>query len=359
LSQDYTNLVENSKFADISIQVGKNSKTYFHAHSLILRIRSAYFREVLSRFENILAFGPEKVILFDKPNTTPKLFEILLRYIYDSTVDLTNLEFSEIIFLLWGAHELCLKELCNYIKNIIIKNTDLVRKHFSLINREGLSNFTKLATLCKKFDENDVDDIKFNNMSTSKVSTVTDSKPTITKTTYAITSNLIQFTPTCQLTIQSNIIEQKHIVLIVKWINEISNLNQTIFYTFNLLQRASRHGSCSKKFHAWCDAKETSKNVFHSTSTSFIFSLNLQNLDNSIVSKVIDTKHAIKQNKYTGPSFGINDLKICGAIDEIEVKLGRLLNKDIELIENCIIKDSYEEISESIHNSGQDQSINQ
>ncbi|RIB29419.1 hypothetical protein C2G38_2238949 [Gigaspora rosea] len=344
LSQDYTNLVENSKFADISIQVGKNSKTYFHAHSLILRIRSAYFREVLSRFENILAFGPEKVILFDKPNTTPKLFEILLRYIYDSTVDLTNLEFSEIIFLLWGAHELCLKELCNYIKNIIIKNTDLVRKHFSLINREGLSNFTKLATLCKKFDENDVDDIKFNNMSTSKVSTVTDSKPTITKTTYAITSNLIQFTPTCQLTIQSNIIEQKHIVLIVKWINEISNLNQTIFYTFNLLQRASRHGSCSKKFHAWCDAKgptlviirvkdtgeilggynpidwckETSKNVFHSTSTSFIFSLNLQNLDNSIVSKVIDTKHAIKQNKYTGPSFGINDLKICGEFNENE-----------------------------------------
>ncbi|CAG8568808.1 40732_t:CDS:2 [Gigaspora margarita] len=42
-------------------------------------------------------------------------------------------------------------------------------------------------------------------------------------------------------------------------------------------------------------------------------------------------------------------------IDEIEVKLERLLNEDIEFIENCITRDSHKEIPESIHNSGQDQ----
>ncbi|CAG8565251.1 23856_t:CDS:2, partial [Gigaspora rosea] len=161
LSQDYKNLVESSEFADISIQVGEESnKAYFYAHSLILRTRSSYFREVLSKLGDKIESG--KVILFDKPNITPKLFEILFRYIYDGTVDLTNIEFSEIIFLLWGAHELNLKELCNYIENIIIEEENLVRKHISLINREGLSNFENLATLWRKIVVEDVNIFKSN-----------------------------------------------------------------------------------------------------------------------------------------------------------------------------------------------------
>ncbi|CAG8787230.1 16791_t:CDS:1, partial [Cetraspora pellucida] len=46
LSLDYKNLVESSKFADVSIQVGEKPNTeYFYAHSLILRTRSPYFQE--------------------------------------------------------------------------------------------------------------------------------------------------------------------------------------------------------------------------------------------------------------------------------------------------------------------------
>ncbi|KAF0366323.1 kelch-like protein 17 [Gigaspora margarita] len=183
---------------------------------------------------------------------------------------LKSFEFYDI--LIQGAQVLCLKELCDYIENIVVEQTDLIKKHISLINRKGLSGFTKLAEL---------------------VRTVTNIS--ITNSTYAI--NL----PKRQLSIQLNLIEQEHIVLTVKWINDISNLNPPSFYTFNLLQRASRHGSSSKKFHDQCDSKgatlliirvkgtgkilggynpidwykETSKNVYHSTSTSFIFSLNL------------------------------------------------------------------------------------
>ncbi|CAG8589941.1 5354_t:CDS:2, partial [Gigaspora rosea] len=256
LSQDYQSLLESWQKSKKSNKVSFNAK----AHSLILLTRSPYFREVLSKYGDKV---PEKVI-FDKPNITPKLFEILLRYIYDGTVDLTELEFKEIIYLLWGAQVLSLKELCDYIENIIIvEQTDLIKKHISLINREGLSDFTKLAALVR----------------------------TVTNTTITNPINL----PTPQLNIQSNLIEQKHILLIVKWINDISNSNPPNFYTFNLLQRASKHGSSSKKFHARCDDK-----------------------DNSIVSKVIDKEHAIKQHTYAGPTFGRNDLKICGELKENE-----------------------------------------
>ncbi|CAG8732875.1 8463_t:CDS:1, partial [Racocetra fulgida] len=465
-------------------------------------------------------------------------------YIYDGTIDLTDIDFSDIIFLLLGAHELRLKELCNYIETYVVGQKDLIKKHITLINRnrKALSNFTKFAGLWKKIISQDVNIFRSNDFTTlqrdeflhfyinrptnitdielwekllkwsthsgslpsnvtqyntkhvailkqliepfiphinfkciskkdfsqkirpfrqafdpdfyiqlldihvfdefqesdnttkppspSNISTisaaltsgaklpisveinfestrgrstavtaVTTSKPTnttefkstkstsasttITSASTTITSASTPtssptltststsafsptFTPTPtltyihtstytsaptsvppstrQLTIQSTIIEQKHIVLIVKWINEICNLDQSTFYTFNLLQRASRHGSSSKKFHSRCDnkgptlviirikdtgeiiggynpinwCKAAVKNTYHSTSTSFVFSLNLQNLDDSIVSKVIDTEHAIRQNRYTGPGFGKNDLKICGETKENE-----------------------------------------
>ncbi|CAG8855737.1 22266_t:CDS:2, partial [Gigaspora margarita] len=160
--------------------VGKKSnKVSFKAHSLILRTRSPYFEELLSRYGNK---GPKNV-RFDKPNINPKLFKILLSYIYDGTVDLTELEFKEIIYLLWGAQVLCLEELCEYIENIIVvMPPDLINEHISLINRKGLSKFTKLTELVRKFVYDNVE----------------------------ISSAM----PMQQPNIQSNLIEQKHIVMI-------------------------------------------------------------------------------------------------------------------------------------------------
>ncbi|CAG8725461.1 16300_t:CDS:1, partial [Dentiscutata heterogama] len=72
-------------------------------------------------------------------------------YIYDGdgTIDLTSVDFSDIIFLLWSAHELRLSELCNYIENKIVRQKDLVMKNISLVYQKGLSEFTKLTELCK------------------------------------------------------------------------------------------------------------------------------------------------------------------------------------------------------------------
>ncbi|KAF0535460.1 BTB-domain-containing protein [Gigaspora margarita] len=382
LSQDYKNLVESSEFADISIQVGDESnKAYFYAHSLILRTRSSYFREVLSKLGDKLE--SEKVILFDKPNITPKLFEILFRYIYDELVkkhislinrkglsnfkkldalwkqfviedtdifnsnDFTTLQKEEFLHFyinrpnnvteieLW---EKLLKwatiqsgslpsDVSQYADNHFATLKKIIKPFIQYINFKSIRKddfYQNVHPFNKAFDpkiyikileiytfninqESSITNKPFDNLSispsslnissilpnqsskksailttdvklpisleinfgtstiksttitASKPNTVTDIKPT--DSTFASTSITSTFIPMRQLTIQSNIIEQNHIVLIVKWINEINN---------------------------------------------------------SIVSKVIDTKHAIRQNRYTGPSFGKNDLKICGELKENE-----------------------------------------
>ncbi|CAG8637017.1 16654_t:CDS:1 [Acaulospora morrowiae] len=52
--------------------------------------------------------------------------------------------------------------------------------------------------------------------------------------------------------------------------------------------------------------------TYSKTRRSFIFSLNLKDLNKSVFSKVIDDKHAIFQHRDFGPSFGLNkgDLKL-------------------------------------------------
>ncbi|RIB18251.1 hypothetical protein C2G38_2245900 [Gigaspora rosea] len=119
--------------------------------------------------------------------------------------------------------------------------------------------------------------------------------------TPALTSNTSAFAITKQLKIQSNIIEQKHIELIAKWINEVSNLDQNTFYTINLLQRASKHGSTSKVFHK---------------------------------RKVVNTNYAIYQNNYICPAFGRNDLKICGVSNENEKSRCKKLDYEKSIREN-------------------------
>ncbi|CAB4480743.1 unnamed protein product [Rhizophagus irregularis] len=71
-----------------SIIVGdeKNEKT-FQAHSVILRARSPYFKRALS---NDWARKEDGSTVFTKPNVSPAVFEIILKYIYSGTIDLNN-----------------------------------------------------------------------------------------------------------------------------------------------------------------------------------------------------------------------------------------------------------------------------
>ena len=77
LLNDLTKSLNESNFYDVEIRVGINDdiKT-FKAHSTILEARSSYFKIALSN--NWVERSDNGIILFEKPNISPKIFEVLL-----------------------------------------------------------------------------------------------------------------------------------------------------------------------------------------------------------------------------------------------------------------------------------------
>jgi len=77
LSKEYLKFLETGEFSDTEILVGKEPNTkIFRLHSLILKIRSPYFRKALSgewiKIEN-------NIIKFQKPNISIEVFDIIIR----------------------------------------------------------------------------------------------------------------------------------------------------------------------------------------------------------------------------------------------------------------------------------------
>src|SRR5437763_14025186 len=77
LVNDLTNMLTDADFHDIEIKVGtdQNVKT-FKAHSSILRARSSYFKVALS--SKWIRKIEDGIILFEKENISPKVFEVIL-----------------------------------------------------------------------------------------------------------------------------------------------------------------------------------------------------------------------------------------------------------------------------------------
>ena len=79
LVNDFSNLLKESDHYDIEIKVGTdeqdNVKT-FKAHSNILKTRCSYFKTALSN--NWIKRSDNGIILFEKENISPKIFEVLL-----------------------------------------------------------------------------------------------------------------------------------------------------------------------------------------------------------------------------------------------------------------------------------------
>src|SRR5256714_9942787 len=75
LVNDLTKSLNESNFYDVEIRVGINDdiKT-FKAHSIILEARSSYFKVALS--SNWIKRSDDGIILFEKPNISPKIFEV-------------------------------------------------------------------------------------------------------------------------------------------------------------------------------------------------------------------------------------------------------------------------------------------
>lgn len=78
LSSDILNiLTDGLEEYNVVIEVGEAPNTkVFQAHSIILRARSPYFRQALSKNWAKKEGG---IIRFSKPNISPKVFEVILK----------------------------------------------------------------------------------------------------------------------------------------------------------------------------------------------------------------------------------------------------------------------------------------
>ncbi|CAB4431957.1 unnamed protein product [Rhizophagus irregularis] len=109
-------LNNNDNHYDTLIQVGENKNIKeFRANSVILRSRSPYFEGALS---SSWAKKENGMIIFNKPNITPNIFDIILRYIYTGKMDLIE-QLSDILKLLIASDELLLEELFEYLRDYL------------------------------------------------------------------------------------------------------------------------------------------------------------------------------------------------------------------------------------------------
>ena len=79
LVNDFSNLLKESDYYDVEIKIGTDEQDgvkTFKAHSGILKTRCSYFKAALSN--NWVKRSDDGIILFEKENISPKIFEVLL-----------------------------------------------------------------------------------------------------------------------------------------------------------------------------------------------------------------------------------------------------------------------------------------
>ena len=77
LSKDLSLILNDADDFNVIIKVGENQNIKeFHAHSVILRARSLYFKNM---FSNELIAKENNIFLFNKPNIAPNVFEMILK----------------------------------------------------------------------------------------------------------------------------------------------------------------------------------------------------------------------------------------------------------------------------------------
>ncbi|CAG8585491.1 732_t:CDS:2 [Ambispora leptoticha] len=120
LSRDLSKLLADADDYNIIIYVGEDSSAkQFKAHTNLLRARSPYFRTALSSDWVVKEDG---IIVFKKPNISPVVFEIILKYIYSGDIALEEYDATDILALLVAADELILEELVAHVQHHLIHN---------------------------------------------------------------------------------------------------------------------------------------------------------------------------------------------------------------------------------------------
>ncbi|KAF0560326.1 BTB-domain-containing protein [Gigaspora margarita] len=121
--QNYSKLLENP--FDVKIKVGeKQNNKEFKAHSILLSARSDYFK---AAFSSRWARRENGIIIFDKPNISPSVFEILLNYIYTGVF--SNNNEVNLLDIFVAADEIGLLEISQQVKKRLRNEAFEYRRH--------------------------------------------------------------------------------------------------------------------------------------------------------------------------------------------------------------------------------------
>ncbi|CAG8561361.1 758_t:CDS:2 [Acaulospora morrowiae] len=175
LLQDLAQLFAEADDHNVVINVGQGAESEnFKAHSVILRARSPYFRTALSKN---WAKKEGDFLIFNKPNITPNVFRIILKYIYTGVCSFENDLQSIYMDILIAADELALPNLVSYVQNHIISNDPswLQQNIVNVLNVTSLhETFTILIDYCGRLiEENPEILFKSKDFCTIKSSTLT------------------------------------------------------------------------------------------------------------------------------------------------------------------------------------------
>ncbi|GBC03101.1 hypothetical protein RclHR1_00050009 [Rhizophagus clarus] len=119
VANDYEKLLETDEDFNVIIYVGENENAKeIHAHSNILRIRSQYFHTTLFKEWHEKKDGK---FIFRKPNISPQIFEMILRFIYCGKIDLKKLQGPDVLKLLLAVNEFNIQTLINHTQEYLIK----------------------------------------------------------------------------------------------------------------------------------------------------------------------------------------------------------------------------------------------
>ncbi|GBC09492.1 hypothetical protein RclHR1_08900006 [Rhizophagus clarus] len=145
LSKEFEDTLKSGEFYDIEILAGKQQDAKkFKLHSLILKIRSPFFRNELSN--NTKLKYENNIIKYEKPNISSKIFDILIKYIYSGTFDVHKNDVRTNIALLVASDELRLHNVKNIILHHLFKDQELLKRNFVLIQHIA-SKYTQFSRL--------------------------------------------------------------------------------------------------------------------------------------------------------------------------------------------------------------------
>ncbi|CAB4441134.1 unnamed protein product [Rhizophagus irregularis] len=246
-SKNYEKLLLEEYGHDLIVNVGEEPLVKsFKAHKVILGAQSPYFRRALS---NEWAKQEDGKIVFNKPNVSPPIFDVILKYIYTGKIEAPS-------------------------RNLNVDDVDVDSTEWS---KETMQNFQQILADCIPL-------IRFTLMSPEefreKVWPFKDCLPT--KLYDTILWHFIMpekqsspFLPRLK-TIDSKLITLKHAALIATWIDrkEGKTYSHTeIPYEFSLLMRGSRDGFSQQTLHNRCGGQAKTIMLMKIKSTEEIFGM--------------------------------------------------------------------------------------